>query len=198
MKKIIQMALSRLILLSTLTLIGFTSFAQFNYVPGTTYTFRTLVSSTQTVQMDIVYDGNDNATVTLTNVAPQSTDKSYSHIFLPTNDEYTFNQTTGSLEVTRNNSFYKNINVTNGTSGDFVVGPKIVPQCNGCQIGSGGCKIAHMDLGRGHWEIYCDWDGTGENACQICHKLSWVEEKSDTHSNDPILVIRVSGNLIIQ
>jgi hypothetical protein len=197
MKKFIQNAFSRLLLLSTFTLIGLTSFGQFNYVPGTVYTFRTLISSTQTIQIDVEYDGNDNATVTLTNVSPQTGDKAYSHIFLPTNNEYTFDQNTGELEVTQNHTYYKKIEISNGTSTDYSTGSQIVPKCSGCNLGEAGanCKPATIQTSPGHWSVWCDWDG-GEKICQKCADLEWVEDTNSPIS--AIIVIRASGNLSIQ
>jgi hypothetical protein len=196
MKKIIQNALSRFILLCTLSLIGLTSYAQFNYVPGTVYTFRTLISSTQSVQMDIVYDGNDNATVTLTNVPAQPGDKRFSHVFLPTNNEYTFDQNTGEVEVTQNNSFYKKIDIINGTSTDFVTGPALAPECDGCETGAGGCKLLGIQTNN-CWQICCE-DDDNEGVCFKCREMKWVEVKNGGISTFPLLIIRVSGNITIQ
>ncbi|MBU3662731.1 MAG: hypothetical protein FGM41_05975 [Bacteroidetes bacterium] len=197
MKKFIQNAFSRLLLLSTFTLIGLTSFGQFNYVPGTVYTFRTLISSTQTIQIDVLYDGNDNATVTLTNVSPQTGDKAYSHIFLPTNNEYTFDQNTGELEVKQNQSYYKKIVLTNGSSTDLSTGPKYVPNCPGCDTGGGGCTLEKISNGNGCWQICCS-DDLPEPVCTKCKDIKWTEAISGIDSSDPILIIRLSGNLTIQ
>lgn len=197
MKKIIQMALSRLILLSTLTLIGFTSFAQFNYVPGTTYTFRTLISSTQTVQMDIVYDGNDNATVTLTNVAPQATDKYSNHIFLPENNEYTLNSNNGILDVNSNFSNFKIIDIVHETSTEYSVEFVSVPSCSdGCNIGSGACKLQFSWIANCMMTC-CVGDISIEPSCSECNKPNIKIVQIGKSFDNPILIIRVSGTLTI-
>ncbi|OYU95818.1 MAG: hypothetical protein CFE21_11825 [Bacteroidetes bacterium B1(2017)] len=196
MKKIIQNAFNRFILVCTLTLIGLTSYAQFNYVPGTTYTFRTLVSSTQSVQIDVLYDANYNATVTLTSVAAQPGDKRASHIFLPTNNEYTFNENTASIEVSKNNVYYKAINIFTGANSDFTTGPKKVPQCDGCEIGGGNCELLKTQTNN-CWQICCD-DDSESPVCFKCREMKWVEEKGGSISTSPLLIIRVSGNLTIQ
>lgn len=197
MKKFIQNAFSRLLLLSTFTLLGLTSFGQFNYVPGTVYTFRTLISSTQTIQIEVLYDGNDNATVTLSNVSPQTGDKAYSHIFLPTNNEYTFDQNTGELEVTQNLGYYKWIDITNGNSTDFATEPVKTPRCKaGCHTGGGGCKLSYILNNQNCLQACCE-DDDPEPICMVCNGIEFVKPTGGV-TNNPILIIRVGGNLTIQ
>jgi hypothetical protein len=197
MKKFIQNAFSRLLLLSTFTLLGLTSFGQFNYVPGTVYTFRTLISSTQAVQMDIVYDGNENATVTLTQVTPQAGDKVANHIFLPEINDHSRNQSTNELNIISNSSNYKIIDVTTGTSTDFPTGYVIVSSCdNGCETGGGGCTLkgSFTDC---CW-VQCCEDDSADPVCTKCNKpTNKIVNLGITYQN-PLLIIRVAGALTIQ
>lgn len=196
MKKTIQTTLRKLLLMSSLFLLGITCYGQFTYEPGKTYTFRTLISPTQTIQIEVVYDAEENAKVTLTNVSPEPSDKAFSHIFLPENDEYSFDKNTGGLIVSQNQSMYKKIEINTGGVSDFTKGPKTIPICPGCETGSGGCQLSKIQTGGGCWQICCV-DGDDEPVCIKCKDLKWVEDKDKT-SSGPILVLRVGGNITIQ
>jgi hypothetical protein len=198
MKKIIQNALSRFILLCTLTLIGLTSYAQFNYVPGTVYTFRTLISNTQAVQMDILYDASGNATVTLTQVSPQTGDKFANHIFLPNNGEYTIDNSTSELSINSNASFYKIIDVSDGSFSERTTAYVAIPSCDdGCEDGSGACTLRASWVGECLVNC-CEPSTAVEPKCVKCFKPKLTFKDLGITYGNPTLIIRVAGTITIQ